>query len=125
MPSFAPAIESPTNEPSVVTIPSISSHAGRSARTTSAPTSVQTGTVARIGAAIDTGRCLTAKYEQTHETATTKDFNNRSPCCVQVSGATVRLDGSAVGASACMVISSSQTDALQTLAKKSTGSTAL
>jgi len=45
----------------VMATPTISSQVGRSPRTSRAPKMVQTGAVARMGEAIETGRCLTAK----------------------------------------------------------------
>ena len=59
--SRAPASDRPRNATRVIITPAISGHVGRSARTISAPKSVHMGPVARMGAAMDTGRFLTAK----------------------------------------------------------------
>src|SRR5262245_32514789 len=104
--------------------PHISSQVGRSPSTSSAPINVQIGPVARIGEAIETGRCLTAKYEQTHDIATIVDLSRSWPCWSALSGATTRPGGGNRGQKLWTAINASHTDALQTLAKNSTGRTA-
>src|SRR5215471_16679864 len=104
--------------------PTISSQAGLSPSTSSAPTSVHAGAVARIGDAMDAGRCLTAKYVATHEHATMQDFNAICPCCLGDSGVTVKSPGSRCGWARCSSNRVVHKLALTTLARNSTGSTA-
>ena len=60
-PGKTPAKESPTNDASVVTIPSNCIPVGRSPRISTAPASVHNGDVARMGEASDNGRCFSPK----------------------------------------------------------------
>jgi hypothetical protein len=124
MPSFRPAKDKPTNDTNVVATPAISSPLGRSPSTSSAPINVHTGPVARIGDAIDSGRCFTAKYEHIHDAATMVDLINNSPCCAQLNGSTCMIAGNASGRMLHTAIKISHTLALHTLAKNKTGSTA-
>jgi serine/threonine protein kinase len=82
-------------------------------------------TVARIGAANEMGRCLTAKYEHNQDAATIADLRNNRAWPSQLSSGTTKLGGSTPGATACSSKSPHHAVAHVKVLKNSTGTTAL
>ena len=64
---------------------------GRSCMKTVAIEIVHSGLLARIGAAIDIGKCLRAKDAKIHELPAMIAFENNCPCAVHDSAATLRV----------------------------------
>ena len=82
MPSLRPTSEIAKKEIRMMATPSHCIGEGRSCIATVAMSIVHNGLLARIGAAIDIGRCLSAKEAKIHEVPAMIALRNNWPCAV-------------------------------------------